>query len=128
MRLQFSSSRLRSLLVAILIAALVSSYWQGLAHRIGHASRMMAGIDSVQMSEDAQPDSAETPSPLSSDHQGAGHNCLAFDAATVGAFMCTAPYVIDVPRHAPVMAVWIAFISYLAPFTAHFSSRAPPQS
>lgn len=125
MRLQLSSARLRSLLVAILIAALVSSHWQGLAHRIGHAARMMAGIE---QSEDFLASSQQSAAPLSSDHQGAGHNCLAFDAATVGAFLCTAPFVINVPRHAPVMALWIAFISYLAPFTAHFSSRAPPQS
>jgi hypothetical protein len=53
---------------------------------------------------------------------------LAHDAATVGACLGTAPFVLDVPVHSPVLAAWIAFISYQAPFTAHFSSRGPPQS
>lgn len=124
------SARLRTFLVAILIVAMMSSHWQGLAHRVSHASRMLGGADLVAQVAGTvialDDEASATSSPL--DHPSAGHSCLAFDAATVGAFLCTSPFVIDVPRYAPVMAVWLAFISYLAPFTAHFSSRAPPQS
>lgn len=124
-----STARLHALFVAILIAALLSSHWQGLAHRIGHASRMLAGSETVELARapTAIADDDLT-SALLPEQQGAGHACLAFDAATVGAFLCTAPFVIAVPQHAPVMALWLAFISWMAPFTAHFSSRAPPQS
>jgi hypothetical protein len=129
-----SPARLRLFLVAILIAALVSSHWHGLVHRIDHASRMLSGAEYGQLSTVAQAgvgaivasgDSAVAPLPLD---QAAGHSCLAFDDATIGACLGTSPFVIKVPLHAPVLAAWLAFISYLAPFTAHFSSRAPPQS
>ena len=129
-----SPARLRLFLVAILIAALVSSHWQGLVHRIDHASRMLSGAEYGELSamalvnsvaSAASGDSAEAPLPLD---QGAGHSCLAFDDATIGACLGTSPFVLLIPPHAPVMAAWLAFISYLAPFTAHFSSRAPPQS
>ena len=123
------TTRLHALLVAILIAALLSSHWQGLAHRIGHASRMLASAELVELSGKAATSAIdEMGGALLPEQQGAAHSCLAFDAATVGAFLCTAPFVVALPRHAPVMALWLAFISYLAPFTAHFSSRAPPQS
>lgn len=136
MRVSTHPDHLRVLFVAILIAALVSSHWQGLAHRIGHASRMLGGAEAVELAEVALPalalaasaSDADASPALPLDTQGAGHSCLAFDAATIGAFLCTSPFVIDVPRNAPVMAQWIAFLSYLAPFTAHFSSRAPPAS
>ena len=125
-----SPARLRLFFVAILIAALVSSHWQGLVHRIDHASRMLSGAEYGELSASAlvaaaAGDSAEAPLPLD---QGAGHSCLAFDDATIGACLGTSPFVILIPPHAPVMAAWLAFISYLAPFTAHFSSRAPPHS
>jgi hypothetical protein len=130
------SSRLRALLVAILIAAMLCAHWQGLAHRIGHASRMMAVAELVDLAEPAAGALAggettidgETGLRVLADHQGAGHSCLAFDAATVGACLGTAPFVLDLPVHTPVLAAWIAFISYQTPFTAHFSSRGPPQS
>ena len=125
------SARLRALLVAILIVAMVNSHWQGLAHRIGHASRVLNGADLIaQMSGVAAlalDDEVSAPS-TRYDHPSANHSCLAFDAATVGACLGTSPFVIAVPPHAPVLAAWLAFISYQAPFTAHFSSRAPPQS
>lgn len=131
------SAHLRCFLVAILIAAMVCAHWQGLAHRIGHASRMITGVELVDVSSDLSANPMvvtqfviddDTGQLVLPDHQGAGHSCLAFDAATIGACLGTAPFVIAVPRHAPVMALWLAFISYQAPFTAHFSSRAPPQS
>ena len=126
------SARLRALLVAILIVAMVNSHWQGLAHRIGHASRVLGGADLIAQMRGAAaalaPDDEASGSSKRYDHLGANHSCLAFDAATVGACLGSSPFVIAVPPHAPVLAVWLAFISYLAPFTAHFSSRAPPQS
>lgn len=120
-----SQGRLHAVFVAILIAALLSSHWQGLAHRIGHASRMLAGAETVEL---ASASAASTDAGMTPLDQSAAHSCLAFDAATVGAFLCTSPFVFAMPRHAPVMALWLAFISRIAPFTAHFSTRAPPQS
>ncbi|WP_426109739.1 hypothetical protein [Massilia sp. PWRC2] len=123
-----SQGRLHAVFVAILIAALLSSHWQGLAHRIGHASRMLAGAETVETAALAGTPAATTDAGSTPLDQSAAHSCLAFDAATVGAFLCTSPFVFAMPRHAPVMALWLAFISRIAPFTAHFSSRAPPQS
>lgn len=134
-------TRLRAFLVAILIAAMLCSHWQGLAHRIEHASRMFGGAGLIAaLQDDAAPPQASATAaaqpaaavnalsaPLS-EHQGAGHSCLAFDAATVGAFLCSAAFVVDLQRIAPPLPAWLAFISYLAPLTPHFSSRAPPQS
>ncbi|MFL6710546.1 MAG: hypothetical protein ACJ8HI_20270 [Massilia sp.] len=111
----------RALLLAILIAALLCAHWQGLAHRIGHASRMLGMADAalvVQAGASALPDT----------EQAAGHSCLAFDAACVGAFLATTPFQLAVRRNTAVTAAWIAFLSYLAPFTVHFSSRAPPRA
>lgn len=130
-RFSLPSQRLRALFVAILIAALMSSYWQGLAHRIAHASRAYGGAAAVLGVAASPPvaapgaGSAALPAPLDQD---AGHSCLAFDAAAVGAALCGAALVIDPPRFAPVLAAWLAFQSYLAPFTPHFSSRAPPRA
>lgn len=109
----------RTLLVAILIVALLCSHWQGLTHRIAHASRALGGSDAtlvLQSSAKTAPDS----------EQAAGHSCLAFDAACVGAFLATSPFQLAARRHTAVLATWIAFISYLAPVRLHFSSRAPP--
>jgi len=108
----------RTLLLAILIAALQCAHWQGLAHRLGHASRVIGGSE---LSVPAGVDAA-----ASASIEQAGHSCLAFDAATVGAVLASPCVLIDPPRFAPVTAVWLAFISWLVPFTPHFSSRAPP--
>ena len=122
-------ARLHAFFLAILIAALLCSHWQGLAHRINHASRMLDGVGTAAQVANAlavaTPIAADDAAPQ---HLDAGHSCLAFDAATIGACLGSSPFVIAVPPHAPLMALWLAFISYQAPFTAHFSSRAPPQS
>ncbi len=108
----------RTLLLAILIAALQCAHWQGLAHRIGHATRVIGGLE---LSMPASVDAA-----AASSMEQAGHSCLAFDAAAAGAVLASACVLIDPPRYAPVTAVWLAFISWLVPFSPHFSSRAPP--
>jgi hypothetical protein len=114
-------SPVRALLLSILIAALLCAHWQGLAHRIGHASRMLGGTEQVKAQAAISADAA------SGSLEQAGHSCLAFDAATVGAFLASTPFVVDPARCPAVSAVWLAFISYLAPCTTHFSSRAPPR-
>ena len=105
----------RAAFVALLIVALIFAHWQGLAHRIGHASQPYAGVDNVA------PSQAPT-------HKKMSHSCLAFDAATVGAAICSQPFIVVIPSHAHVLALWIAFTSRHPPFTPHFSSRAPPLS
>lgn len=111
----------RAVFVAILIAALVCSHWQGLAHRINHAARML-GVPPAALA--LQADAGD----VSNSEQAVAHACLALDAASVAVFLATTPFKLDVRRDAPVMAAWIAFISYLAPCTPHFSSRAPPST
>lgn len=111
----------RFLLVAILIAAMLCSHWQGLAHRIGHASRMLGVGDASQVLQAGK-------SALPDTELGAGHSCLAFDAASVGAFLTTTPFELAACRNTAVIAAWTAFISYLAPTSVPFSSRAPPRS
>jgi hypothetical protein len=117
----------RRLLVALLIVAMLCSHWQGLVHRISHASRMLGGIETAQMlTVDGAAAASVVSTDQSPDQNGAGHSCLAFDAATVGAALCGTPFTALLSAERPVLQAWIAFISYLAPLTPHFSSRAPP--
>src|SRR4051812_15668241 len=77
---------LTMLLTMLLIAAMLCSHWQGLVHRISHASRMLGGVDTVQVA--AAFATADKTTESSSDQNPAGPSCLAFDAATVGAALC----------------------------------------
>jgi len=99
------------IVIATLLAmVLLCAQWMGLAHRIAHAG--------WQQNPDVQ---------IQSDRGGESHHsCLAFDAATLADTIYTASFTTQPLPNAHVLALWIAFASWDAPFTAYFSSRAPP--
>ncbi|HEV2612952.1 MAG TPA: hypothetical protein VGU61_22020, partial [Noviherbaspirillum sp.] len=55
------------------------------------------------------------------------HDCPLFDAATLGASVQSPPFALVPMPGTHVLALWAAFISWQAPFSCHFSSRAPPR-
>lgn len=113
-----SLPRLRSarlVIVMMLTLAMVCAHWQGLAHRIAHASQHVA------MAGD-QGKHASSPS----DTKAVPHSCLAYDAATVSPALHTPACTTAVLPAVRVLAQWAAFASWNAPFTPYFSSRAPP--
>jgi len=105
----------RYVIVLMLTWAMVFAHWQGLAHRIAHASQH------ISLTADAPKDGSN-----GADLKAAQHSCLAYDAATVSPALhtpsCTAA-AIPADR---ILAQWVAFDSWDAPFTPYFSSRAPP--
>lgn len=92
--------------------ALLFAQWMGVQHRIAHAG---------PLHEHAHASSAHT-----YDDRDADHSCAAFDAATIGDSVHMNPFVSPLITSAQVLALWAAFISWDAPLTAYFSSRAPP--
>ncbi len=93
--------------------ALLFAQWAGVQHRIAHAGLLH---------EHAHASSAH----IDDDDRNAGHSCAAFDAATVGDSIHISQFVSPLITSAQVLALWAAFISWDAPLTAYFSSRAPP--
>jgi hypothetical protein len=102
-------------MAAFLTFALVFAHWQGLAHRIAHASQLYASTSTAAGHKAA-----------SAHHKAVQHSCLAFDAATVAPAIASWPCSPTVLPGNHVLALWAAFDSWDAPFTPHFSSRAPP--
>jgi hypothetical protein len=98
------------------VLALLFAQWAGVQHRIAHAGLLHehahAGASSAHIDDD----------------RDTGHSCAAFDAATVGDSIHISPFVSPLITSAQVLALWAAFISWDAPLTAYFSSRAPPRA
>lgn len=92
--------------------ALLFAQWMGVQHRIAHA-----GLSNEH---------AHASFACFDDDRDTEHSCAAFDAATVGDSAHIAPFVSPLITSAQVLALWAAFISWDAPLTAYFSSRAPP--
>jgi hypothetical protein len=110
--------RLRStryVIVLMLTLTMVFAHWQGLAHRIAHASQHIAAT------ADAANDGAG-----GADLKAAQHSCLAYDAATVSPALHTPACTSAAIPADRILAQWVAFESWNAPFTPYFSSRAPP--
>lgn len=113
-----SLPRLRSarlVIVMMLTLAMVCAHWQGLAHRIAHASQHVAMAGDPGMHASSPSDTKAVP-----------HSCLAYDAATVSPALHTPACTTAVLPAGRVLAQWAAFASWNAPFTPYFSSRAPP--
>jgi len=105
----------RFVIALVLMLAMVCAHWQGLVHRIAHASQYPS----------ASADYAANG--LASSHQkNISHDCLAYDAATVADVLHTPACVTAVVSADRILARWVAFDSWNAPFTPYFSSRAPP--
>ena len=99
----------------LLMLAMVFAHWQGLAHRIAHATQYAS----------AELDTAANGS-AASHQKTVPHSCLAYDAATVAPALDTPACSVAILPAVRVLALWTAFDSRRAPFTPYFSSRAPP--
>lgn len=102
-------------MICILTMAMVFAHWQGLGHRIAHAAQFPNAAASLAVSAEGGLDQKAVP-----------HSCLAYDAATVAPALHTPACAVGVLPGGRVLALWAAFGSWDAPFTAYFSSRAPP--
>lgn len=110
----------RFVITLMLTLAMVFAHWQGLAHRIAHASQhpVLAAIAPAGAGE----------APSSADQKAVQHSCLAYDAATVSPALHTPGCTLAAIPAGRVLAQWVAFDSWQAPFTPYFSSRAPPSA
>lgn len=97
----------------MLMVAVLFSQWVGLHHGIRHAGLQTPSVQAPQ---------------IDSEENTSQHSCIAFDAAALTDSISLAPYSAPLLTGARVLALWAAFTSWDAPFTLHFSSRAPPQS
>lgn len=95
----------------MLMMAVLFAQWVGLNHGIRHAGLQQSPASFAQ---------------IEGDEGEAQHSCIAFDAATLADSIPLAPYLAPLLTGARVLALWIAFASWNAPFTPYFSSRAPP--
>jgi len=99
--------------IAITLSLLFAQF-AGQSHRIKHTQ--WYGGTSLQ--QHAQPQYA--------DYDNKNHSCLAFDAATLADTCDAVPPMALLLEGTHLLAQWIAFISWDAPVTRHFQSRAPP--
>lgn len=105
----------RFVIALVLTLAMVCAHWQGLVHRIAHATQYPTAAADYAANG------------LASSHQkNISHDCLAYDAATVADVLHTPTCVTAVVIADRILARWIAFDSWSAPFAPYFSSRAPP--
>jgi capsular polysaccharide biosynthesis protein len=103
----------RFIIVAILTLAMAFAHWQGLKHRIEHASQYPGGPESAAQQ-------------AGSNLKAVQHSCLAYDAATVAPALQSPVCMAGILPGGRVLALWAAFDSWDAPVTRYFSSRAPP--
>ena len=104
-------------LALMLICAILFSQWLGLTHSIVHAA--WENKQSTSLTH------------ITSVIEGGGkahHSCAAFDDATLAAAIYSVPLNLPPLPGKHLLALWQAFASWHAPFTCHFSPRAPPRS
>ena len=100
----------------LLIAVFIAAQWVGLKHRIVHGQNAST-IQTISASKSALIGNWDDKVP---------HSCAAFEAGTVGAALASPCFKVPIVPNLPIQAQWIAFASWQAPHTSHFSSRAPP--
>ncbi|RJG04338.1 hypothetical protein D3878_09940 [Noviherbaspirillum sedimenti] len=105
----------------LLVLALLFAQWLGLAHRIEHAG-LAQPAQTVQLAQAGQA-SLQTNANYDKSLE---HSCALFDATALAAALNSPPVSLAVVPGAQVLALWLAFASWDAPFLRHFSSRAPP--
>ncbi len=105
----------RYVIALLLTLAMVFAHWQGLAHRIAHATQYSSAAVDTAINGSAASHQKTVP-----------HSCIAFDAATVAPALDTPACTTAILPAVRVLALWTAFESWHAPFTPYFSSRAPP--
>ncbi len=101
-----------------IVMCLLFAQWLGFAHSISHAGAK-AEITSNQ------PVAADKAS-LVFDHQKASNSCAAFDAATLGASLHSAPVLSVLLTLSPTRVDCAILNPWQQSFVALFSSRAPP--
>lgn len=109
------TARFTRLTIALVVMAMLCAQWVGLAHSIAHG-----GLQQASPYFSAHVTTPETGGKY------ATHSCVLFDAAAIGAALDTPPVSLALLPGLPVLALWLAFASWNAPFLRHFSSRAPP--
>jgi hypothetical protein len=128
-RFRSHRSIFHSALAALLLLAMQAGQWTGLEHRIGHAgldpaalhqlAAHLAGVaDPAGLADPTQPDNQ--------DNEGYAHSCQLFDAATLAIAIHSGFRSFHCQRAAQDWTSPWAMLSWQAPFTSHFSSRAPP--
>ncbi|MFJ2989032.1 hypothetical protein ACIPF8_14305 [Collimonas sp. NPDC087041] len=106
-------------LAPLLVLTILFAQWLGLTHSIVHAA--WENKQSTHLTH--------LTSVIEQSIEGGGkahHSCAAFDDATLAAAIYTVPLTLPPLPGKHVLAKWQAFASWDAPFTCHFSPRAPP--
>lgn len=129
----------RTTIAMVLMGVLLCAQWLGHWHRVAHGNGLSAFASAAQASigMDAIPSvhaEAERHTSVGSDDHGSEdasksdhrHSCSLFDAATLASIVHSTPFELPLITSVRVLALWTAFISWQAPVTCHFSSRAPP--
>lgn len=101
----------------LLVLALLFAQWLGLSHRVEHAG--LAQPQPVQASHWSLQADASYDKTLE-------HSCALFDATSLAAALNSPGVSLAILPGARVLALWVAFASWDAPFLRLFSSRAPP--
>lgn len=104
--------------------ALLFAQWLGLAHRIDHAglAQPAQAAQSVRLAQAGQ-SALQTNTDYD---KSLDHSCALFDASALAAALNSPPVSLAIVPGAQVLALWVAFASWDAPFLRYFSSRAPP--
>lgn len=113
--------RRRALVGAWLVLCLLLAQWVGYAHAIAHWHGQGSAAAHLQKSERGADVAASV-----FDHQKASGTCVALDAATLGAGLCSsglALLAVPAPQQPPAMP---AGPRWLPAFSPLFSTRAPP--
>jgi hypothetical protein len=105
------------ILALLLALAMLCAQWAGLAHRVAHA-HLLGQMTFASVSAPQCDDATHDPH----------HSCSLFDAATLASGVHTAAFEFAPTLNVQTLALWTAFLSWQAPFSRHFSSRAPPQA
>lgn len=108
-------------LALVLVCAVLFAQWLGLTHSIVHAA--WENKQATRLTH--------MTSVIERAIEGGGkahHSCAAFDDATLAATIYSTPATLPPLPGKHLLALWQAFASWDAPFTCHFSSRAPPRS
>lgn len=103
------------MLVAV---ALLFAQWTGFNHGIAHAHLQQLQAVVFAMADIGNDDIY--------DQSPAQHSCAAYEAATVGDTIQAIPFINPLIICVRLLDTWAAFISWDAPLTSYFSSRAPP--
>ena len=115
----------------LLVCALLLAQWIGLQHSIVHAGWQQgaAGVGHTHNASNRSNSSGDRAGTFLNNFGGdnGAHSCASFDAACLGYAIDAAlpPLPLLAPAH--VLALWVAFASWVAPPILHFSSRAPPR-